>query len=189
MPTPRHLATVIVAFAISATVAPATAAAAALDPIPAAPPPEARAFAEETHRVDDIVAMPEQPGLPDSYRLRSRKVTRGVVYRNLHRARLFSFHVTKYWEYDGRRIRNAPRPRVRANVTSYGALLGWDYEGIISSGDHYYTWRRNSRSGHKSWRQGKFKHCPGPWGCFWKKYPIVVLWAHADGTYARRVRG
>lgn len=188
MSTRRSLATVVVAFTLLIAVAPA-ATAATPDEARRTPEPEAEAFPEEFHRVEDAVAMPDQPGLLDAYRLRSRTVRLGVTYRNLHNARLLSFYVTKYWEYDGRRIRSAPRPRVSANVTSYGSLLGWDYKGVISSGDHFYRWRGDSRSGHKSWRQGKFTHCPGPWGCFWKKYPIVVIWAHADGTYSRRVRG
>ena len=188
MLTYRSPAAVTVAIAVIMALAPA-ATAAAPDRTRQAPPPEAEAFPHVDRQVDDVVAMPSQPGLPDHYRLRARSVRLGVTYRNIHRARLASFAVTKYWEYDGRRIRHAPRPRVRGNVTSYGALLGWDYQGLISSGDHFYTWRRNSRSGHKSWRQGKFTHCVGPWGCFWKKYPQVVIWAHADGTYSRRVRG
>ncbi len=142
-----------------------------------------------TEQVVEVPAMPRQPGLNSRSALRARSVRHGVVYRTLWRQRAASFFVTKYWEYDGRRITYAPRPRVTANVTSIGTALGWDYAGLIGRGDHYYRWARLLRSGHKSWRQGKFVHCPGSIGCFWKKYPLVIIWAHADGSYSRRVRG
>lgn len=139
----------------------------------------------ETPAVEEVPAMPDQPGLElnglTSRRVRGYWAVALVTYRNILGWRLMSFGMTKTWEADGRRIVSAPKPTPRIWVTNTGAAAGWDYSGIIGSSDYYFRYLGYSRGGHKSYRQGKFTQCFLDRGCIWKVYPKLSIRAYANG--------
>ncbi len=127
------------------------------------------------------LAMPIQPGLAGHSVVRATSRTRTMTYRNIWRARILSFTVWKYWEYDMHRVRAAPPARAWGSITRHGAAGGWEYKGVVSSSDHYVRSGGNPRGAHDSFRQGRFTHCAFKIGCVGAAHPRITIRGYYHG--------
>ncbi|HEX2045574.1 MAG TPA: hypothetical protein VHF23_08110 [Gaiellaceae bacterium] len=109
---------------------------------------------------------------------------RGVDVARIGRSALgfvvYKFHVVKRWCW--------AFPRV-TSVTTYAYASdidpNWDYKGVIAANGYFYRWCcGDGRSGHYSFRQGKFENCVFTLGCIRREYPWVKIWVRADGGYS-----
>ncbi len=127
------------------------------------------------------VAMPVQPGLARHRVVRATWRIRTMTYRNAWGARILSFTVRKYWEYDMRRVVAAPPARSWANITRLGAAGGWEYKGVVARSDHYVRYAGRSRGAHDSFRQAKFTHCAFKIGCVGAAHPRITIRGYYHG--------
>jgi hypothetical protein len=100
-----------------------------------------------------------------------RDIFRFVVYR---------FHQVKRWCWE--------RPRITYRyVSTYVSDVdpNMEYEGVVGANGYYYLWCcGRAKSGHYSYRQGKFSNCILWFPCTRTEYPWVKIWAHGDGSYS-----
>lgn len=130
---------------------------------------------------EEVAAMPMQPGLAQRHRIRATSRLWTVTSRNMWGARVLSFSMWKYWEYDGRRVTSAPAAAAWANITRLGAGGGWEYKGVIAKSDHYVWAGGNRRGAHQSMRQGKFTHCVFKIGCVGSLHPRITIRGYYHG--------
>lgn len=92
---------------------------------------------------------------------------------------VYRFHQVKTWCWTWPRVTST-------NVYTYVSNVdpNMDYSGIVSATGGYYVWCcGNGKSGHFSFRQGKFRNCILWFPCSRTEYPWVKIWAHGDGSY------
>jgi hypothetical protein len=108
-----------------------------------------------------------------------RKVDIAKTVKDIFGFVVYRFHHVKRWCWDFPRITSV-------TVSTYVSDVdpNMEYDGIVSAAGWYYEWCcRKGKSGHYSFRQGKFKNCILWFPCTRVEYPWVKIWAHADGTY------
>jgi hypothetical protein len=95
---------------------------------------------------------------------------------------VYRFHQVKRWCWSYPRITSVA-------VSTYVSHVDPNmvYGGVVGATGRYYTWCcSNGRSGHYSFRQGKFQNCFIWIACTRTEYPWVKIWAHANGTFSWR---
>ena len=108
-----------------------------------------------------------------------RTVDVARVGRDIFGFVVYKFHQVKRWCWTFPRITSQS---VSTYVSDVDANM--DYLGLVASSASYYTWCCGSgRSGHWSFRQGKFKNCVWWLPCTRTEYPWVRIYAHTGGTY------
>lgn len=109
-----------------------------------------------------------------------RTVDVARVGRDIFGFVVYKFHQVKHWCWDFPRVTSV-------SVWTYVSDVdpNMDYLGIVGSKSTFYTWCCGSpRSGHYSFRQGKFKNCVLWFPCTRTEYPYVKIWARGDGSYS-----
>ncbi|MGH3030500.1 MAG: hypothetical protein ACRDNE_06985 [Gaiellaceae bacterium] len=93
---------------------------------------------------------------------------------------VYKFHQVKRWCWSYPRVTSVRTSTYVSNVDP-----NWDYRGVIASNGSFYRWCcRDGRSGHYTFRQGRFDNCI-PWiGCIRREYPWVKIWVRANGTWS-----
>lgn len=147
--------------------------------------PIARASTNEASLwVDASGAADGVPWVPMSG-YQGKTVWAQLTYYNLLGDRLFAFRVTKYFEYNGRRVNNW---KVSVSAPTYG--LGWEYVGLINSStvNQYRTWNSNSYGSHYSAREGKF--VLKEYGItIQTKTPWIAITVRGDGSWSYSTQG
>jgi hypothetical protein len=93
---------------------------------------------------------------------------------------VYKFHQVKRWCWSYPRITSVRTSTYVSNVDP-----NWDYRGVIASrGFFYRSCCGDGRSGHYTFRQGRFDNCI-PWiGCIRREYPWVKIWVRGNGTWS-----
>ena len=93
---------------------------------------------------------------------------------------VYKFHQVKRWCWSYPRVTSVRTSTYVSNVDP-----NWDYRGVIASRGFFYRWCcGDGRSGHYTFRQGRFDNCI-PWiGCIRREYPWVKIWVRANGTWS-----
>ncbi len=112
------------------------------------------------------------------------------AYRKFHAlaGTMFWVRLTKTWCYSRKshRVTQTPAPKIQYGVTTIGALLQWNDEGMGSQSNGYYYYKGYPQGGHRSSVQVDFKRCfPTPFGCVRVDAHNmgVSLIGHFDGSY------
>jgi len=109
-----------------------------------------------------------------------RTVDIAKVSRDLFGFVVYRFHQIKRWCWDFPRVTSVSTSTYVSDVDP-----NMDYQGIVGSKSSFYTWCCESpRSGHYSFRQGKFKNCVLWFPCTRTEYPWVKIRARGDGSYS-----
>ena len=133
---------------------------------------QAAAADEETVGTESTVAATSAGGC--------RTVDIAKVGRDIFGFVVYKFHQVKRWCWDFPRVTSV-------SVSTYVSDVdpNMDYLGIVGSKSTFYRWCcGSSRSGHYSFRQGKFKNCVLWFPCTRTEYPYVKIWSRADGSYS-----
>jgi hypothetical protein len=93
---------------------------------------------------------------------------------------VYKFHQVKRWCWSYPRVTSVKTSTYVSNVDP-----NWDYKGVIASSGSFFRWCcGDARSGHRTFRQGRFDNCI-PWiGCIRREYPWVRIWVRGNGTYS-----
>lgn len=113
-----------------------------------------------------------------TYRSTSRTVKRD--WNNYLGLRLFTFKMTKYWEYNGNRVRNIA-VSTHGDVSNLGACC-WAYDGISESEGSYKMWEGSQYGKHWSKRRGKFTSFP-----YGSNSIAIHITGRGDGTAWRGI--
>ena len=168
---------VFLALALGALIAPAGAHAAG-DRV-------AEATAREAAAGDAVVArVVAESGAVGGRTATSREGCRTVdvsrVGRDIFGFVVYRFHQRKRWCWDYPRI-------ISRAVTVYVTDVdpNMDYHGVTGAIGYFYRWCCSRiRSGHYSFRQGKFRNCILWFPCTRTEYPWVKIWVRANGSWS-----
>jgi hypothetical protein len=93
---------------------------------------------------------------------------------------MFWFTSTKYWEYNGARVRN-PKYWADAGLTTLATTMQWRYDGVVGSGATYQLWNGKADGCHYNWKRGQFSQVI--FGVTTaQRRPRIDFWAYGDGT-------
>ncbi len=111
-----------------------------------------------------------------------RTVDVARVGRDIFGFVVYKFHQRKRWCWDYPEITSR---YVSTYVTDVDPNM--EYRGVVGANGYFYTWCcSNGRSGHYSFRQGKFENCVLWFPCMRTEYPWVRIRSRGDGSYAYR---
>lgn len=109
-----------------------------------------------------------------------RRVDVAMVGRDIFHFVVYRFHVVKSWCWRYPRVTSASAYAYVSDVDP-----NMEFRGVVASSGHYYTWCcGNGRSGHVSFRQGRFDNCIMWLPCTRREYPWVRLYVHGNGSYS-----